>query len=64
MAILTTRDGEIIAQDEGKDIRQLVMEHKDDLAYADLRGVDLHGLDLSGAILDETDLSGSDHRHS
>lgn len=67
MAILMHTNGKIIAQDPKKDIRQLVMENKDALWRADLRGTDLHGLDLSGcdlrgAILDHASLLRADLR--
>lgn len=59
MAILMRSNGEIIAQDDGKDIRQLVTENKNDLEGADLSDMDLHGLDLSGA-----DLEGASMKHT
>ncbi|MFR0556789.1 hypothetical protein [Pseudoscardovia radai] len=53
MVILKRTNGEIIAQDPDKTIIQLIMENKDNLAYADLSNLDLRGLDLSPD--DETD---------
>lgn len=74
MAIIRRKNGEIIAQDPGKTIRQLVTEHKDDLEGADLSDMNLHGLDLSGAHVEgasmkhtnlaDTDLSFADLRNS
>jgi len=59
MAILKRTNGEIIAQDANKTIIQLIMENRDNLAYADLSNLDLRGLDLSPD--DETDdIDGTD----
>ena len=64
MAILKRRNGEVIAEDEAKILRELCEAEGANLRRADLWGANLMGADLWGANLMGADLSGADLRRA
>jgi uncharacterized protein YjbI with pentapeptide repeats len=59
MVKLLAIDGDLIAESENKNIRQLAEENKYKLNLSDLAGADLRGADLRGANLRWADLGGA-----